>query len=190
MNDDTLAEFEGHVPGAHRGRFREIVAITDGFCASHLNDEYRDLCRELAVACCQSDSPALSGKAQGWAAGVVYSIGWVNFVTDPSQEPHVKAEQIARGCGSSSATMHAKSKVIREGLGLISLDPDWTLPSRLADNPYVWMLPTTDGLIIDIRRAPRDVQEDALRQGLIPYIPDDHADDQDADDGNGDGDAR
>jgi hypothetical protein len=34
----------------------------------------------------------------------------------------------------------------------------------------VWML-EVNGLIIDVRHAPREIQAAAFRQGLIPYIP-------------------
>jgi hypothetical protein len=30
---------------------------------------------------------------------------------------------------------------------------------------------TVDGFIIDARYAPREIQEEALRKGLIPYLP-------------------
>jgi hypothetical protein len=55
-------------------------------------------------------------------------------------------------------------------LGMILLDPRWCLRSRLADNPLVWML-KVNGLMMDIRDAPREAQEEAFRLGLIPYIP-------------------
>jgi len=47
---------------------------------------------------------------------------------------------------------------------------NWTLPSRMDDNPLVWML-EVNGLIVDVRHAPREVQEIAFNKGLIPYIP-------------------
>lgn len=56
--------------------------------------------------------------------------------------------------------------------GLMQMDPDWTLPSRLDDNPLAWLI-TVDGFIIDARYAPRIIQEEAYRRGLIPYIPED-----------------
>jgi hypothetical protein len=34
----------------------------------------------------------------------------------------------------------------------------------------VWML-QVNGFVVDVRRAPRDVQEIAFNKGLIPYIP-------------------
>jgi hypothetical protein len=50
------------------------------------------------------------------------------------------------------------------------MSPDWTLPSRLADNPLVWMV-QINGLMIDIRRSPPELQRLAYEKGLIPFIP-------------------
>lgn len=47
---------------------------------------------------------------------------------------------------------------------------DWTLPSRMDDNPMIWML-EVNGLIVDVRGMPREVQELAYQKGMIPYIP-------------------
>ena len=38
-------------------------------------------------------------------------------------------------------------------------------------NPLAWMI-QVNGLIIDARHAPRAIQAEAFRKGLIPYIPD------------------
>ena len=66
--------------------------------------------------------------------------------------------------------MQAKSKQIRDLLGMYQMDPDWSLPSMVEKNPLIWML-EVNGLIIDVRHAPREIQEEAFRKGLIPYIP-------------------
>jgi hypothetical protein len=50
------------------------------------------------------------------------------------------------------------------------LSPDWTLPSLLVNNPLVWML-EVNGLIVDIRQAPFELQQVAYEKGLIPFIP-------------------
>ena len=36
----------------------------------------------------------------------------------------------------------------------------------------IWLL-SVNGFLMDIRQAPRGAQEEALRRGLIPYIPGD-----------------
>ena len=43
-------------------------------------------------------------------------------------------------------------------------------PSRLADNPMVWML-QVNGLLVDIRHESLELQQAAYEQGLIPFIP-------------------
>ncbi len=50
------------------------------------------------------------------------------------------------------------------------MDPDWSLPSMVEKNPLIWML-EVNGLIIDVRHAPREIQEEAFRKGLIPLYP-------------------
>ena len=71
----------------------------------------------------------------------------------------------------SSATAAAKLKTIREILDLIPMHPDWTLPSRLEDNPLAWLV-EVDGLPMDARALPREIQEEVFRMGLIPCVPD------------------
>ena len=168
--DDDFRRMMTEVPKAYAARFTDLVGLTDAFCDAHLNAEYKGLCREMAVAVCQKGSPVLRGKAEGWAAGIVYALGRVNFLDDPSQTPHMKSTEIAEGFGISMATMQAKAKVIRDGLDLMPFHPDWSLPSRMDDNPLVWML-TVNGFLIDIRMAPREAQVVAYEKGLIPYIP-------------------
>ena len=55
-------------------------------------------------------------------------------------------------------------------LRIHQLDPRWTLPSRMDDNPLIWLV-EVDGFVLDLRREPRHLQEIAFNKGLIPYIP-------------------
>jgi hypothetical protein len=50
------------------------------------------------------------------------------------------------------------------------MDPDWCLPSMLEENPLVWIV-EVNGLPVDVRAIPEEVQEEAYRLGLIPYVP-------------------
>ncbi|MHC5544877.1 DUF6398 domain-containing protein, partial [Singulisphaera rosea] len=115
-------------------------------------------------------SPLAGGKPESWASGIVRVIGWVNFLGDPSQPHHLKMTDVDEGFGVSEATGSAKSKAIRDHLKVHRLDPDWTLPGRMDDNPMAWML-EVNGLIVDVRQMPREFQEAAYREGLIPYVP-------------------
>jgi hypothetical protein len=160
------------VPKEMQARFDEITQLTDAFSQAYLNDEYAQLCRQLTATLCRKrPSPLMRGKANTWACGIIHALGLVNFLYDSSQKPHVPSGQIADYFGLSSSTMQTKSKQIRDLLGMYQMDPDWTLPSKVDTNPLIWML-EVNGIIIDVRHAPRAIQEEAFRKGLIPYIPD------------------
>lgn len=111
----------------------------------------------------------LRGQSRTWACGITYTIGSVNFLFDPTQRPHVRANLCALFDVSQSAGA-AKSRDIMRVFNIVPLDPRWSLPSRLADNPLVWMR-AVNGVIVDMRMMPRDLQEQAYELGLIPFVP-------------------
>lgn len=152
-------------------KFAAITALTDAFCEKHLNNEYRVLIHRVVGSLARKrTSPLLKGKENVWAAATVHAVGRVNFLDDPSQIPHCKPKNLFEFFGVAQSTGQNKSKEIREALGMGPLSPEWTLPSRLADNPMVWML-QVNGLVIDIRDAPAELQRLAYEKGLIPFIP-------------------
>ena len=159
-----------HVPKKNRQLFEQIVELIDAFCDAHLKENYKELCEHMAGAICRTHLPLSSSSPADWAGGIVHAIGWVNFLFDPKQDPHMTSAQLAEGFGVSKKTMAAKSKFIRDKFDLMQLDPDWCLPELLIDNPLVWMF-DVDGLIMDIRTASRDAQQEAYEMGLIPFIP-------------------
>ncbi len=152
-----------------------VIQMTDAFCREFLNEEYAELCCKLATALARKrPSPLLQGRPETWAAGVVRTIGWVNFLHDPSQNPHLKLYAIDGAFGTAESTGAAKLKTIRTMFRMRQFEPKWTLPSKLDDNPLVWML-EVNGFFMDIRSAPREIQEVAFQKKLIPYIPADRA---------------
>lgn len=50
------------------------------------------------------------------------------------------------------------------------MDPEWSLRIRVDLNPMVWMI-QVNGFMVDARSLEREIQEEALGKGLIPYIP-------------------
>jgi len=74
---------------------KQIAALVDSFCKEHLNNEYADLCRKLTEKLARKrPSPLISGKPTSWACGIVRTIGWVNFLDDKTQKPHMKLTAI------------------------------------------------------------------------------------------------
>lgn len=159
------------VPAALQDKFNAITEATDAFCALRLNDEYKQLIREAAAALSRKrPSPLLKGKDSAWAAGLVHALGMVNFLFDASQTPHCKAPEIQAHFGIGASTCSSRSREVREALDMSQMSPEWTLPSRMDKNPLIWML-EVNGLLVDVRRMPLEVQEIAFKQGFIPYIP-------------------
>ncbi len=159
------------VPAALQSRYDAIVALTDACCQAQLTEEYRDLCRRLTAKLCRKrPSPLVTGQAKTWACGIVYALGRVNFLFDQSQTPSLRADALCAHFGLSASTGSAKSKAILDLLKSGQMDPHWTLPSRLANNPMAWMI-QVNGFLVDARQVPREIQEEAFRRGLIPFLP-------------------
>lgn len=154
-----------------KAKLEAVMGLITHFCRDHLNDEYLDLCRCLAEKLSRKrPSPLLRGKPATWACGIVRTIGYVNYLDDKSNSPSMKMTEIDEAFGVAQSTGQSKSKEIRDMFGIVPFDPDWWLPSRMDDNPIVWMI-EVNGFPMDIRYCPRELQQEAFEQGLIPYIP-------------------
>jgi hypothetical protein len=148
-----------------------IVGMIDQFCRENLNEEYADLCRRLTEKLARKrPTPLVGGKPNTWACGIVRTIGWVNFLDDRSQKPHMKLTAIDKAFGVGESTGQGKSMLIRKMLKIRPMDPAWSLRSRMDQNPMAWMI-QVNGFLVDARFLKREIQEEALRKGLIPYIP-------------------
>lgn len=148
-----------------------VLGLINPFCKEHLTEEYAVLCRKLAEKLARKrPSPLLQGSPNAWASAIVRAIGGVNFLHDKSQTPYMRSTDIDHLLGTSPSNGAAKLAAIRKMLKINQLDPNWTLPSLLNDNPMVWMI-QVNGFIVDIRHASREMQEIAFNKGLIPYIP-------------------
>ena len=159
------------VPEAAKPAYDAIVGLTDRFCQAHLTWEYQMLCRKLAAALARKrPSPLTRGKHEVWACAVLRVIGWVNFLDDSSNSPHMKLTAIDKAFGVAESTGQGKAKAIRDLLKIRQFDFRWMLRQRIEESPMGWMI-SVNGFFVDARRLKREVQEEAFRKGLIPYIP-------------------
>jgi hypothetical protein len=151
-----------------------VVAMTDAFCHDHLNEEYRDLARAMTAALCRKrPSPLSSGQPRTWACGIIYALGQLNFLTDKASQPHMAMADVCAAFAIGQSTASAKARVISDALRTSRMDPTWTLQSFVDRNPLVWMA-QVNGLLVDLRDMPREVQVIAFEKGIIPYVPADH----------------
>ncbi|WP_154402836.1 DUF6398 domain-containing protein [Nocardioides speluncae] len=160
-----------NVPHAVRTYADQVVAVTDTVCREHLDVEYADLCRAVVGKLGRKrPSPLTRGDLRIWAAGVVYAVGQLNFVFDPSQSPHATADQLSEWLGVKKTTMAYKGRLIRDTLKLSHFDGQFMRRGLVEASPLTWLL-EVDGMPVDIRRGPVHLQVQALQLGLIPYLP-------------------
>ena len=168
MHDADLTGLR--VPSALRDRTQEILTITDGACTAHLDAEYGELCRHLVARLSRKrPSPLVRGDARIWAAGVIYAIGQVNFLFDRSQQPHLSADQLAACLGVVKTTMANKAALINRALDIGIFEPDLTRTAMLEQHPLAWIV-EVNGFLLDARTLPPELQDEALRRGLIPDL--------------------
>jgi hypothetical protein len=140
-------------------------------CLSVLDEEYADLARRaVAKLARKRPSPLLAGRRATWAAGVVYALGHVNFLSDPASEPCVTADQLSAAFGVATSTMSGKARQVRDLLRISHFSPEFQRADVVALNPLAWMI-EVNGLAVDARHVPPGIQAEAYRRGLIPYIP-------------------
>ena len=159
------------VPVSLRARYAEVTRLTDAACRQGLNEEYAQLARRATeVLARKRPSPLLGGRAPGWACGIVYALGQVNFLFDKSSPPYLSPAELCGLFGVSPATGGVKAKEVRTALKTRVMDPEWTLPSLLDRNPMAWFV-MIDGLVVDARTLPLAYQMALAEEGLIPYVP-------------------
>ena len=159
------------VPKAMQATYDAVVALTDAFCRDHLNDEYRDLARAMVAALCRKrPSPVTSGQPRTWACGILYALGQLNFLSDKASQPHMAMAEVCAAFGVGQSTASAKARIITDALRTHRMDPTWMLRSFVDRNPLVWMA-EVDGVLVELRDMPREVQVVAYEKGMIPYIP-------------------
>ena len=159
------------VPKAMQSKYDELAEIIEPYCDEFLNEEYKELCiHALEKLCRKRPSPLLSGRAKTWAAGIIYAIGQVNFILDKEQEIHMTAEELVAPLGVAKTTASSKAAEIRKLLKIGHFDSEWMLASKIEDNPMLWYV-SIDGMIVDARTLPLEMQIYCVEKGLIPYAP-------------------
>jgi uncharacterized protein DUF6398 len=164
------------VPKALRTRVREIAERTDAMCASRLDSEYAELCRRLAANLARKrPSPIERGEPRGVGRRTdlrdrpeqlpVRPHPDTAPVRRPAERPGRRAEE-HDGCESE-----ADDDAVRLDA---PMDPEFCRAELLADHPLAWLV-EVNGLIVDMRTLPLELQAGAQRRGLIPDLALGHA---------------
>jgi hypothetical protein len=159
------------IPAATRTVATDIIALTDKTCLELLDEEYADLARHvIAKLARKRPSPILSGRAPSWAGAVIYALGQVNFLFDSTSKPYATADDLSAAFGVSKSTLANKAKQVRDFLKMDWGKTEFLREDMIEANPMVWFI-RADGIVLDARHAPPEIQLQALVKGFIPYIP-------------------
>lgn len=165
-----LVKKSTRVPKVLEADYVGMIAITDDFCNKHLNREYLELARYAVAGLYRKrPTPLASGKAHTWACAILYALGQVNYLSDKSTLPFMTMADLSGHFGVGSSTAGNKAKIVRDALKMSQLTHDWMLPSLISENSSVWFI-SFNGMIVDARELPVEVQEVAVEKGLIPYV--------------------
>ncbi len=158
------------VPTAVRTQVTAIAALIDQVCADHLDGEYAELCgRLLGQLARKRPSPLLRGDLRVWAGAVLYTVGSINFLFAPDQDPHLRSDDLADATGVVKSTMVNKASLIRRLLRLEPYAMELCRRDMLQRHPYAWLI-EVDGLLVDARALPPALQAEVRRRGLMPWL--------------------
>src|SRR5271165_4306753 len=145
-------EKSDRIPESMHSKFASITSKTDPFFQRYLNDEYRQLVRQRLQHCAAKDHPHCyeEAKISGQRDLFMLSALQILFLT-------------------SRKHLIATLPIFTRSLALL-LALDRVSPSKFDINPLIWML-TVNGMMVDVRHLPIEVQEVAYQKGLIPYVP-------------------
>lgn len=118
-------------------RKQKLSELTAGFCDSHLDEDYKQLCEKLIQKMARKRTvPFLSGRIEIWAAAIVYALGQINFLFDRSFEPYASADDICNYFGTSKSTTSQKAKFIRDLFRMNFFDDTFSTSHVRESNPF------------------------------------------------------
>ena len=129
---------------------QQLTDMTAAFCRQHADAEYEGLCKKLIDRMARKRTvPFLSGRAQIWAAAIVYALGSINFLFDKSFLPHATPDTLCDHFQVSKRTVVQKAKLIRDTFKLGCFDPEFSTERMIKNNPLARLTMIDGFLVID-----------------------------------------
>ncbi|MEA2045290.1 MAG: DUF6398 domain-containing protein [Euryarchaeota archaeon] len=142
---------------------QRLLEMTAGFCDAYLDEDYKQLCEKVILKMSRKRNvPFLSGRLDIWSASIIYALGQINFLFDKSFKPYVCADDIADYFGTSKSTVSQKAKHIRDMFKMGYYDEEFSTTRMEENNPLSDMV-VINGLLVDIKSLPPDIQKTIRR---------------------------
>lgn len=135
-------------------RTQQLIELTESFCNTSLDDEYKELCKKLIFKISRKrNAPFLSGRIEIWAAAIIHSLGSINFLFDKKTKPYATADDICKFFGTSRSTTSQKANMIKNMLKLYYFDDEFSTVYNKERNPLSRMA-MLNGIITMISDLP------------------------------------
>src|SRR5210317_2193233 len=96
-----------------------IKSLFTSYCKKHLNNDYLSLCNKVFEDLLKEDEHIFKrGKAEIWAASVVWSVGSINFLGDKSFEPYATLADVCSFFNANTSTVGQKASKIKDLLDI------------------------------------------------------------------------
>ena len=142
----------------------QLLEMTDSFCDSHLDEDYKRLCVKLIEKMSRKRNvPFLSGRIEIWASAIIYALGSINFLFDRSFEPYVCADDICDYFRSNKSTVSQKAKVIRDMFRMQYYDDNFSTTVMMEKNPFDKLV-VVNGLVVPIESLPPEIRDLILEE--------------------------
>jgi hypothetical protein len=131
-----------------RQRQCEILEMLRTFSSAKLNDEYFALAEKLLDKMARKRHvPFETGRVEIWAAAIIHAIGTINFLFDPSQNPHVTVREIHDFFGTKDSSVSNRSKEIRDMFKLEHWSEEYLTREIWQKSPFRRMVVLPNGMI-------------------------------------------
>jgi hypothetical protein len=118
------------MPKDHNMAADQICKKVTDYCKKQLNQEYEDIYKKVFQDLLKIDMDIFNrGKADIWAAAVVWAVGSINFLGDKSFEPYTTLADVCQYFNANTSTVGQKASKIRELLDMNYLNSDYLIES-------------------------------------------------------------
>lgn len=143
-----------------KAKVSRITDLATSFCVQKLDDNYLGLVEKLIGKLSRKrPSPLLRGREEIWAAGIVHSLGQMNFLYDKSFEPYLSFDELNEFFGTKKSSVGNKAAEIRKMFKMNRLTTFDFMTEGIKNNNLLYNSVMVDGFIVPISSLPEVYQE-------------------------------
>jgi len=126
-----------------------IKSLFTDYAKRYLNQDYLTLCANVFEDLLDQDETIfIRGKAEIWAASIVWSVGSLNFLGDKSFEPYATLADVCSFFNANTSTIGQKASKIKDLLDISIWSSEYRLPDSSIGNFVDNLVMTEDGFIV------------------------------------------